>query len=243
VSDDLYEHADLYDLLHDGYRDDLPFYRALANDHGGPILELGAGSGRVTAALARDGHEIVAVEPSAAMRVRGAARVAPAPGEVTWLDGDMRTLALGRTFPLVIAPFHTLMHLHSLPDQDAALAGAAAHTAPGGVFACDVFVPRFAPDAVVRVERAWAHPEADVLIWQHHDPVAQIVVSEHRIDRIDADGRVLRRRSQLIQRYYQRFELERALRSAGFAHVRTFGGFERGPVQAASTQWVFVAQR
>ena len=243
MSDDLYDHPDLYDLLHDDYRDDLPFYRSLADDHGGPILELGAGSGRVTEVLARAGHQVIAVEPSAAMRARGAARLGALAERVTFWDADMRTLTAQRTFPLVIAPFHTLMHLHSLADQDAALARAAAHTAPGGVFACDVFVPRFAADAVVRVERAWSRPDADVQVWQHHDPVAQVVVSEHRIDRIDAGGRVVRRRSQLIQRYYQRFELERALRSNGFARVRTFGGFDRSPVGAASTSWVFVAYR
>jgi hypothetical protein len=52
---------------------------------------------------------------------------------------------------------------------------------------------------------------------------------------------VLRRRATLRQRYFHRFELERALRAAGFARVRTFGGFGRAPVTAAARSWAFLA--
>jgi hypothetical protein len=68
-------------------------------------------------------------------------------------------------------------------------------------------------------------------------------VTEHRLDRWADDGRLLRRRATLRQRYFQRFELERALRSAGFGRVRTFGGFDRAPVTAAANSWVYLAHR
>jgi SAM-dependent methyltransferase len=244
VTVDLYEDAELYDLLNDGYRDDLGFYRGLADDHGGPVLELGAGSGRVTATLAAAGHEVVAVEPAPAMRRRGTARLAALGlgGAVTWVDADMRSLDLGRRFALVVAPFHALMHLESIVDQDAALRTVRGHLAPSGAFATDVYVPRFGPDGVVRVEPVWRGVAGDLFVWQHHDPVAQVVVTEHRLDRVDAEGRLLRRRATLRQRYFQRFELERALRAAGFGHVRCFGGFDRGPVTAGASSWAFVAR-
>jgi SAM-dependent methyltransferase len=245
MTPDLYDDAEFYDLLNDGYRDDLAFYRGLTEDHGGPVLELGAGSGRVSVPLAQAGVTVLAVEPASAMRARGVARAVAAGVDerISWHGGDMRTLALERTFPVVIAPFHALMHLSTLDDQDAALAAAWRHTAPGGVFATDVFVPSFGLDGVVRVEPSWPDVGGDLLVWQHVDPVAQRVVTEHRLDRADADGRWQRRSATLRQRYYGRFELERALRTAGFARVRTFGGFDRGPVTAASTSWSFVAYR
>jgi len=248
MSPDLYDDAEFYDLLHDGYRDDLAFYRGLADDHGGPVLELGAGSGRVTLALAQAGHAVVAVEPSPAMRARGAARLAAAgcAERVTWLDADMRTLDLGVTVPLAIAPFHALMHLATLDDQDAALRAVRRHLAGGGAFATDVFVPRFgaadggavARPAGVRAERLH---DGDLFLWQEHDAAHQVLVTEHRWDRVTDGGGLLRRRATLRQRYFHRFELERALRAAGFGRVRTFGGFGRGPVTAASTSWVFLA--
>lgn len=246
MSADLYDDAEFYDLLHAGYRDDLAFYRGLADDHGGPVLELGAGSGRVTVALAQAGHDVVAVEPSPAMRARGTARLAAAgcAERVTWLDADMRTLDLGLAVPLAIAPFHALMHLPTLEDQDAALRAARRHLAAGGAFATDVYVPRFGPggDAgatgAVRAERLG---EGDLFVWQTHDAAQQVVVTEHRWDRVASDGTLLRRRATLRQRYFHRFELERALRAAGFGRVRTFGGFGRAPVTDAATSWVFLA--
>ena len=244
MTPDLYGDAELYDLVHEGYRDDLGFYRGLADDHGGPVLELGAGSGRVTQALAAAGHRVLAVEPSATMRARGAARLAAAglDERVTWIDADMRTLDLGAVVPLAIAAFHTLMHLASLDEQDAALRAVRTHLVPGGAFATDVFVPRFGPDGQARVEPTWGGGDADLIVWQRHDPVHQLVVTEHRLDVVDADGRVRRRRATLRQRYFHRYELERALRAAGFSSVRVFGGFDRGPVTAAATSWAFVAR-
>ncbi|MFU8887141.1 MAG: class I SAM-dependent methyltransferase [Trueperaceae bacterium] len=249
MSPDLYDDPEFYDLLNAGYRDDLAFYRGLADDHGGPVLELGAGSGRVTVALAQAGHAVVAVEPSPAMRARGAARLAAAGcGErVTWVDADMRALDLAVSVPLVIAPFHALMHLPTLDDQDAALRAARRHLGAGGAFATDVYVPRFAcagaagaaggPSAV-RAERLG---DGDLFVWQIHDAAHQVVVTEHRWDRVADDGTLLRRRATLRQRYFHRFELERALRAAGFTRVRTFGGFGRAPVTEAATSWVFLA--
>lgn len=210
------------------------------------MLELGAGAGRVSLALAREGFEVLALEPAPAMRALGETRSREAglEGAIAWVDGDMRRLDLGRRFPLVIAPFHALMHLHTLEEQDAALRGVLAHLEEGGAFATDVFVPSFGPPGLVRVEPAWHGLEGgDLLLWQHHDPVGQVIVTEHRWDRVDADGLLRRRSATLRQRYYHRFELERALLAAGFARVRTFGGFGRGPVKPQDGSWCFLAYR
>lgn len=242
MTGDLYQEPELYDVLHAGYRDDLGFYRGLVDDHGGPVIELGAGTGRVTLALAQAGHTVMAVEPSSAMRAHGAERLAAAGAaeRVTWVDADMRTLDLGVAVPLVIAPFHALMHLATLDDQDAALRAAIRHLRAGGAFATDVFVPRFGTDGVVRAERIGAD---DLFVWQTHDTANQVVTTEHRLDQPSDDGGMLRRTATLRQRYFHRFELERALRSAGFVRVRTFGGFDRAPVTAAATSWVYLAYR
>ena len=59
--------AELYDLQYAHYRDDLSFYTRLADDYGSPVLEIGAGSARVSTALARAGHRVTAVELSGKM--------------------------------------------------------------------------------------------------------------------------------------------------------------------------------
>ena len=62
-----YEDAVYYDLAYRRRRADVRLYRELAQEHPGPVLELGVGTGRVALALAKDGVELVGVEPVQAM--------------------------------------------------------------------------------------------------------------------------------------------------------------------------------
>lgn len=250
--DDLYANADLYDAQYRDYRADLPFYRRLAEDQGGAVLELGCGTGRVTAELARTGAEVVAIDASEAMLARADARLTEAGvrERVELRRADMRdpdALAdLGRRFALVVAPFNTLMHAYTLDEQDATLRGARHSLTDGGVFACDCYRPDFGAFDVVRRERTWERvggERAELYLVQHHDPARQIVESRYHLDRVDADGRVRRESSVLRQRYFHRFELERALRCAGFGRVRLYGDFDRRSLAADARRWVALAHR
>src|SRR5829696_8296423 len=106
--------TEIYDVLsaaiaptssHEG---DVPFFRRLAGERGGPILEIGSGTGRVAAALAADGFEVVGVDRSRAMLRLAEERRAALPPAVasrlTFREGDMTALTLGRTFALIVAP-------------------------------------------------------------------------------------------------------------------------------------------
>jgi len=246
----IYDDADLYDAHYLAYRDDLPFYTRLAADVGSPVLELGAGTGRVTEALARAGHSVVAVERSAAMLARARPRLAGAGllDSVRLVEGDMRDLSLPERFSLVIAPFNTLMHAYTLDDQDRTMGVVAAHLDNAGVFAFDLYVPRFGPLGVVRRE-----PELgtraptgdalreDVFLVQTVDALAQLVTTTYLHDAVAADGTVRRRVSELTQRYYTRFEVERLCRAAGF-RLDVYGGFDRSRYSEASPLMVCLAR-
>src|SRR5438874_377731 len=67
--------ARFYDLDHAGFADDLDFWRNLARQIGGPVLEVGCGSGRVLLPLARAGFEVVGIDTSAPMLDRLKARL------------------------------------------------------------------------------------------------------------------------------------------------------------------------
>ena len=237
--------AELYELQYENYRDDLPFYTRLADDYGGPVLELGAGTARVAAALARAGHEVVALEPSRKMTQYGQTRLAEANLQnVTYVQGDMRTVRLERQFPLVIAPFNTLMHLYTLPDQDAALQTVKAHLAPGGRFAFDLYTPNFGELNVLRLEPEWNHvggENSDLFLLQTHDPDTQTLTSHYFLDTTDETGVLRRQRSTLTQRYFYRFELERALLQNGFSQIRVYGDFDRSRFDAHAPHLVVIA--
>jgi SAM-dependent methyltransferase len=144
-----YADAALYDYEYRRRRADVTFYRELARRRGADrILELGAGSGRVTVPLARDGRHVVALDQSAAMLARLGDRIArlPAPvaARITPVAGDLRTFSVGGRFPLAIAAFNVLEHLYTRGEVTACLQQVAAHLGPGGAFAFDVQLPDLA---------------------------------------------------------------------------------------------------
>ncbi|HEX4423551.1 MAG TPA: methyltransferase domain-containing protein [Kofleriaceae bacterium] len=153
-----YADAALYDYEYRRRRADVTFYRELARRRGaGRILELGAGTGRVTLPLARDGRQVVALDQSAAMLGRLRDRVARLPpaaaARITPVTGDLRTFSVGGSggspgragrFPLAIAAFNVLEHLYTRGEVTACLQRVAAHLAPGGAFAFDVQLPDLA---------------------------------------------------------------------------------------------------
>ncbi len=242
---------ELYDLQYAGYRDDIPFYLRLAAELGGPILEIGAGTGRLTEALAAARHEVVAVDYSEAMlaRARGRLGAYTATGQVRLLRRDMRELDLADEAPggfaLVIAPFNTLMHAYTPDDQDQTLSGVRRQLAAGASFAFDVYQPHLSQLGVLRREPEWSGltgPGSELFLVQHHDPDAQTVESIYYLDETGSDGSLRRRSARLLQRYFTRFELQRALAQAGLGSVRLFGGFEKQRLTSASLMIVGLAK-
>ena len=67
MSSDYDRWADVYDTVYTYLRDDIPFYVDAAKRYGGPVLELGCGTGRVTVPIAEAGVEIVGLDISQAM--------------------------------------------------------------------------------------------------------------------------------------------------------------------------------
>lgn len=245
---DAYEEliARTYDAVYARLRDpsgDVAFYLALARETGGPILELGCGTGRILLPIARAGIACVGLDASPAM-LRVFREKGP-PDDVALLLGDMRRFALGAgRFRLITAPFRALSHVLEVADQLACLDCVRRHLAPGGVFAFDVFDPKL-------------------------EIVAQGELPEHIGAEFEYDGRAMRRwesvrfdlsrqvltvafrfeggppevtgTAEVQMRWFYRYELEHLLARAGFTDVRFLGGFERRP-WTAGAETIVLAQ-
>jgi len=122
-----------HDLECGGYAEDLALWRELAQHRGGPVLDIGAGTGRVALDLARHGVEVVAVDVDEDLAAALRERAAGLPVEVVCADG--RDLELGRRFPLVLVPMQTLQLLGGAAPREHLLRAVLAHLAPGGLFA------------------------------------------------------------------------------------------------------------
>jgi SAM-dependent methyltransferase len=141
-----YRDTALYDFEYEDRNEDLDWYRALAAARRptGPILELGAGTGRITCPLAHDGHTLLALDALEPMLEALQRRTAAEDlgDRITPMQGDMRTLALAEaSVGMVIAPFNALMHLYTWQDLLACFGEVARVLTPGGTFAFDVEFP------------------------------------------------------------------------------------------------------
>jgi SAM-dependent methyltransferase len=117
------------------YAADLPLWRDLADQHGGPVLDVGCGTGRVALELAAQGHEVVGVDADpdlvATLNRRAAESGLPARAAVA----DARSLDLDRRFPLAILPMQVAQLLGGAAGRAAMLAALARHLTLGGVLA------------------------------------------------------------------------------------------------------------
>jgi SAM-dependent methyltransferase len=132
-----------HDLEHGAYDADLALWRELADAAGGPILDLGAGTGRVAVDLAAHGHEVVALDNDAELLAALTER-APA---VTTVTGDARDFDLKTTFALVLATMQLPQILGGRDGREAMLRQVREHLEPQGSFAAALVEPREAlPD-------------------------------------------------------------------------------------------------
>jgi SAM-dependent methyltransferase len=128
----------MYDAIwHDvecgGYDLDLPLWRELAGREGSPVLDVGAGTGRVALDLARRGHEVVALDVHPELLTALRLRAGDLP--VTTVVSDARELDLGRRFPLIIVPMQTAQLLGGPEGRARFLARARDHLGTGGLLA------------------------------------------------------------------------------------------------------------
>jgi SAM-dependent methyltransferase len=133
--------ARIYDPWSRSVVEDVAFYVELAKETGGPVLELGVGTGRIAIPIAAEGIHVIGVDTSARMLevAREAAELAGV--TVDLRVGDLRKPGVRGTFPLVTSPFRAMLHMETDADRRDALRAARKLVAPGGKFVFDVFEP------------------------------------------------------------------------------------------------------
>ncbi len=253
-----YADAALYDYEYRRRRADVNFYREFAKSHfadpgihEGSILEIGAGSGRVTLPLARDGHRVVAMDQSAAMlnklRHRRDDSPAAVADRIEILPGDLRTFTVpgNRQFELIFAPFNVLEHLYTRVELHACLQRVAQHLTATGRLVFDVQLPDLAW-LNRNAEKRWARTkftdpntgEKFIYSTNHdYDPVTQIALIRIYYDAVAAGkSRVVK----LSQRKFFPAELEALVAHANLRMVERYGDFLRAPLDGYSESQVLV---
>jgi len=230
--------------------DDIGLWLSLAGRTDLPVLEVGAGTGRIAITLARAGHKVTAVDPSAAMLELARQKAGPEAMDLDLHAGRLPDIALpGEGYGLVLFPADVFLYCRDGEDQRANLRAAGAALAFNGVLAIDVPGPAAnldpTGDGVPVLVYAGSDAEGDIEVWQTRfdDLATQLRTLRVSYERIAGDGTVRRRVSVHRLRYLYRFELEYLLEQAGFTVTGIYGNYDLGPLQGESERMIALAMR
>ena len=161
--------ADHYDAWIGPHIADVPFYVDQARASGGPVVELGVGTGRVAIPTALEGIRLIGVDASEQMLeiCRRQAADAGVADRVDLRSGDFRSPPVSEHVPLVTCPRLSFLHLESDRDRRSALRAIHKVLRPRGRFVFDVFEPSekdFGPRDLEWIERGpnlWTKDDYD----------------------------------------------------------------------------------
>ena len=244
--------VDFYDHWAEPQRDDIPFYVKRATAAKGPVVELGAGTGRIAIPIARAGQDVIGVDISGAMLTE-AARQASAEGvadRIALVEADMRVFVADPPVELVIIPFRGFLHTLTVEDQLSALASIRRSLVSGGRLVLNIFVPdpevqvaqngrkiahgEFVDERGRRCEM-WGLPEYDVTSQLLHLRVGlDVHDGERLVDTIEA-------RFEL--RAIHRYEFEHLLARSGFEVDALYGWFDERPLGGDAREQIWVARK
>ena len=238
---------------------DVEWYRRKAVESGGPVLELGAGTGRIAIPIAEAGVRITALDVDAGMldKLRAKAAVLPpdAQRRLSIHQGDMRSFELDEPFALVIIPFRAFLHNITREDQLAALRRAHAHLRPGGQLALNVFHPSLeymaahagAYAGVWRWLKTQKQPDGGFVVYSdatRYDTVRQRLESMIRTEAFMPDGSLRSTNMMHLEiAYLYASDITSLLAESGFELVRISGDFSGRPFEHDRDELVVEARK
>lgn len=260
----VYADAGLYDAQYGTLTKDVRFYRDLAVESGGPVLELAVGTGRIAAAIVKEGIALTGIDASPEMleaaraKFRDVGRSPPfAPrgvkrpasgteGRPRLLIGDFRNFDLGGKFPLIICGFNALHHVMRQEELLDVFRCVRRHLEPGGAFAFDLFHPR-----LERLRERMDEAEMDQRFFDERCGLTCEIWATYTYDRATqikrcvheyrwADGRI--QRETLTIRIFFPEELMELVKSAGLDVERRLGDFDGSAFSEVSPKQILVCR-
>jgi SAM-dependent methyltransferase len=264
-ADAIYDRPRDYDLEHEGDDEDVRFYIELVRRlRPARVLELAAGSGRVTIPLADSvagqAIDIVGLELADSMleeAERKRSELSPeAQARVRFVQGDLREWSDTTPFDLVITPCGTLSHFLSIDDQVAAWTRAHDNLAPGGRFLVDLTMPDHAayadslqtpPRTPVEIDIDTEDPDTGVRLLRYktteylpHEQRARI---RFIYDKLGRDGAVDRYVSDFESHVYYPREVDLLFRLTGFDVEHRYGNYYMRPLKRTSRALIVIGRR
>jgi len=237
--------AELYHAHHSLHMEDLAFWQDLVSQYGGPVLELGCGTGRVFQPLFKSGLELYGLDSDAEMLAYSRKRMGRQ--SLPIFQADMAAFHLATRFSLILLPCNTFSTLDAKSRQ-ATLDRVAHHLQPGGIFAVSMpgpdllsELPRFSepeleeqfphPDdhEIVYVSSGWRKAKKSLtFIWQYDH-----MLPDGRLQRLTAEAR---HSLQSLADYHAEFA------AAGLQITARYGDYDRSSYNKDSPYLIMLSQ-
>jgi SAM-dependent methyltransferase len=220
--------AELYDPWSASVVEDVAFYLEEARKSGGPVVELGVGTGRIAVPIAADGISVIGVDSSRGMLDVCARRAALAGVQLDLRVGDLRKPPVTERVPLVICPFRSLLHMHTDEERLSVLSAAYDLLVTGGRFVFDVFAPDAAD--VAQTHERWLEREPGIFEHAVWDEKARTLTLTVRDDQLE---------TTMALAWLSPEEWQALLERAGFEIEACYGWFDRSPYRGREdTVWI-----
>ncbi len=222
--------AELYDPWSRSVTEDVAFYVEEAKRAGGPIVELGVGTGRIAVPTAAAGIDVIGVDSSRRMLAVCAerARLAGVAARLDLRVGDLREPPVGERVALVTCPFRSLLHMRDDSDRRRALAAARELLLPGGRLVFDVFAP--STSDVEETDGRWLEREPGIWERADWDLETQTLTLSVRGDTGEAT---------MALSWLAHHEWHALLEDTGFEVEASYGWFDRSPYSGGEdTVWI-----
>ena len=256
ISDNTYydDWAEIYDSIYSYVTEDIRFFVEESINYGGPILELGCGTGRITIPIAEAGVEITGLDISNKMLMKFNHKLQLMKlnkSKINLINADMRNFSLAKEFSQIIIPFRGFQSLLSVEDQILTLKNIKKHLNSNGRLILTLFVPNI--DEMIKDEDNLYHyrdvidplDNSKNIIWlkNNFDQYSQIINTRMVVDRVNnnlsVDSRIFR---DFSLRYIYRWEMYHLLKSCGFEIVDLYGDFDRSEYDESSLEMVWIIE-
>jgi len=223
--------AELYDPWSVSVTEDIGFYVDEARRSGGPVVELGVGTGRIAVPVAGEGICVIGIDSSAGMLEVCARRAVLAGVELDLRLGDLRDPPVDERVPLVICPFRSYLHLRTHAQRRDALTAARNLLLDDGRLVFDVFAP--AADDIAETHGRWLEREPGIFERAEWD-------EERHTLTLSVRGRG--NAATMTLAWLEPAAWKALLEETGFVVEATYGWFDRRPYNGGEDT-IFVARR
>jgi SAM-dependent methyltransferase len=248
MTDKIYHNkfAPLYDYFQKGVRGDIKFYLNYFKNFKGKILEIGAGTGRITIPLLKKDLNITALDISPKMIEILKTKARKENLSVKTVCADMRKFKLRDKFDAIIITFRTFQHMYLVADQLNSLRNIKKHLKPNSVLIFDIYNPSL--KYIQKGDRRWRKDEniklpgikgiVKIDYRNRYDMAEQMMYQEFRFSYPNGKKEII----PLQMRFFFRFEIEHLLHLAGFEIKNLYGDFKKNKFRSNSTEMIWIAK-